>query len=163
MLPTKWRVFQVVCVIQMLMAAFHAAYSFLLMLITARILFYGMQVVAFISVLLFANLGSSILNYNYPDKPVIDKQRKQFNLLYIINFLVLSFLVSHLYIEVSDVTILFFMEGVFGDFLFLLLPSIFYLLIVAGQVAMLVGMFKLRREIFQRFYAEANNMASQES
>src|SRR5690349_12151834 len=89
---TFWKVFRFLCIIQLMLVAFLGIRSFGLLFSRESTLLYLVNTAAYTLVFLFVYQGLSILNYNYPDQPLSAKQKRMFNVLYLINFILIAFL-----------------------------------------------------------------------
>jgi hypothetical protein len=116
-----------------------------------RPVFHSIEIIASTLMFLFLYQGLSLLNYNYPDVPLSDKQKRQFNLLYLVNFLMIAFLFSLVVNEYRIMMPLFvFVSNNFRSSLTISGFFIFTTLIFLFHLIFLAGMYKLRREIYQR-------------
>src|SRR4051812_37276640 len=91
-ITTSWKIFRAVCIVQMILVAFQGMLSFSSLFYKTHILQSLISAVAYAFVFLFVYQGLSILNYNYPDIPLTVKQKRSFNILYLVNFLLIAFL-----------------------------------------------------------------------
>jgi len=119
------------------------------------------EVAMFISIIFFTFLASSILNNNYPDQPVMDRQKRQFNQQYILNFFALAFLIAFLITEIRQLIYILNLGFNFqSSFWLLFIPSFYFLVLVINQILILVGMVKLRRELLRNFYEQASHITN---
>jgi hypothetical protein len=98
-------------------------------------------------------LALNIINNNYPDTPVTGKQKTNFNRLFLLNFLFLVFLFGIIiaeYRELSSVAELF-SRTVFQLPFNLYIPFLIHLFILFFQLAILYGLYELRRELYFNF------------
>src|SRR5262245_2523761 len=91
-LTSLWKAFRTICIVQLILVAFEGMLSF-------RELFYSVNawvglinIIAYALVFIFVYHGLSMLNYNFPDVPLSPKQKRWFNILYLINFILIAFL-----------------------------------------------------------------------
>src|SRR5437016_4358894 len=91
-LSTFWKIFRVVCIVQLLLVAFQGMFSISRLFYRHSIFLSMIEIITYTLVFLFVYQGLSLLNYNYPDVPLSPKQKRSFNGLFIINFLLIAFL-----------------------------------------------------------------------
>ena len=149
-LPVSWKNFRVLCILQLLMVATRMMMSLSRLFLGHQVLLHLIEIIVYALVFIFLYQGLSILNYNYPDIPLSDRQKKRFNILFIVNFLLISFLFGEV---VSEWRVLAPVIGfVSNEFKTLLSLSTFFLLtaiMFIFHLIFLAGMFKLRRAIYQ--------------
>jgi len=149
-LTTSWKLFRVCCIIQLVLVA-------LLLMLGLRGLFFSLKIVYPITELLcygvmflFVYMGLSLLNYNYPDTPLTPRQRRNFNWLFLINFLLIAYLFGQLVSEwklvVPWITLV---KAKYSDYLSALTMLVINILVFVLHVVFLGGMFKLRRVIHE--------------
>lgn len=148
----RWKLFRVVCILQMMAAAF--------IIITSLISFFEnalfssfTRIFLFLLIISFTILAVSILNNNYPDVPVAGKQKRSFNILFLLNFLFLTFLFGFIIAEFRSVKQLTDSTGlsIFRFPLSLWLPLAIYTIVLIFQLVILYGMYLLRRELYSNF------------
>lgn len=146
-MPVGWRLFRALCFFLLLASGLEGVFSLLR-------LFYGHFGTAFIGLLaytlqyLFLLMGLSLLNQHYPDRGLRRDQKSRFNLLFVLNFMVISFFFARLIAEYrSTVPVLLAHEG--GSISVLLAGYSLYSasFIFIGHLAFLYGMFMLRRHL----------------
>ena len=148
-MPLRWKLFRIVCILQMLSASVFA-------IIGLINLFKSGGFSAIITILLFSLiflqtiLAINILNNNYPDTPVTGRQKTNFNRLYLLNFLFLVFLFGFIFSEYRQLHSLSVLIGKsifelpFEFFIYL----ITHLIILIFQFIILYGLYQLRRELY---------------
>lgn len=147
---TFWKIFRVLCIVQLILVAFLGVRSFGLLFTRDNVLLYFVNTIAYTMVFLFVYQGLSILNYNYPDQPLSPKQKRVFNLLYLINFILIAFLFAQVVNDwwmvrfvfdpaIAKSTAWYVMTA------FLLMSWVIFII----HLITLGGMFKLRRHIYQ--------------
>ena len=106
--------------------------------------------IAYSCVFLFVYHGLSMLNYNYPDIPLSPKQKRWFNILYLVNFLLIAFLFAQIVNTWWMGELIVHSARVVNRFWFML-TSQFLLAWFIFTIHLLVlgGMFRLRRLIYQ--------------
>jgi hypothetical protein len=159
----RWKLFRFVCILQMILVACQV-FMYIAALFTGRNLFYNLLVIAiFCIMVIFIYHGLSILNYNYPDTPLTVRQKRTFNWLFLINFLLIAFLFARVINDWWIIPFLFGAEVEFGSGLFFLTPFLLSIFIFAFHLILLTGFYMLRRTIHQRTITgwyqqfEANN------
>lgn len=147
---TFWKVFRVLCIVQLILVAFLGVKSFGQLFTRENTLLYLVNTAAYTMVFLFVYQGLSILNYNYPDQPLTAKQKRMFNLLYLVNFILIAFLFARV---VNDWWMVRFVfdpvivksTGWYTMTAFLLMSWLIFII----HLITLGGMFKLRRFIHE--------------
>jgi hypothetical protein len=147
-LPGKWRIFKAVCILQMVMVIF-------LLVISVSGVFYGGNVGwrifesgCYGLMMIFLYKGFSILNDNYPETPLEVKQKKTFNILFLLNFLLISFLFAKVVVQVRNIVNMPDLSLYdTRSKLLILLPLVIATLVFSLHIIFLGGMFQLRRLI----------------
>lgn len=147
-----WKLFRAICIVQLILVAFKGMLSFGEVFYQSNVAVGIIDIIAYTAVFVFVYNGLSMLNYNYPDVPLSPKQKRWFNILYLINFILIAFLFAQVVNNwwmtsfvfdknsfSSNKSAWFFAAG-------LLLVSWFVFII---HFVFLAGMFKLRRHIYQ--------------
>ena len=149
-LPGKWRIFKALSIIQMITVIF-------MLVISIGGIFYGDNVfwrvfegLCYALMLIFLYQGFSILNDHYPDTPLSLSQKRNFNILFLINFLLIAFLFAKVVVQwrfVKSIIAGFTLEprGQFLVFLPFILASLIFIL----NVVHLAGMYRLRIAIHE--------------
>ena len=107
-------------------------------------------VVSYALVFLFLCQGLSILNDNYPDTPLTLSQKRRFNLLFLVNFILIAFLfakvvgVWQLFPLINMTTIM--RSNILFSLVFLVLQTVFVFIF---HLLFLFGMYRLRQQIYQ--------------
>jgi hypothetical protein len=159
-MPGRWKVFRIMCVLQVLIAGLCAGYSFFYMLFLPT-LFNVLDAFCFTAVGLFAALGISLINRNYPDIPPEGAQKRYFNWLYLINFFLIAYLAAHVYSEKTAVAVAFLYAANGLGILWLILPVIMYFMMFLLQIYILFRMFRLRRELYANYIRVIDNLGEQ--
>lgn len=106
--------------------------------------------VAYALIFLFVYHGLSILNYNYPDTPLSPRQKRLFNILYLINFILIAYLFAQVVNNWWLVSLIFDPENPFKNYrLIWTALLLFSWLIFIIHLIILAGMFRLRRFIHE--------------
>jgi hypothetical protein len=151
-MSTGWKIFRVVCVLQMILAA--------LILFSTLVDFFRyasfgdvFKLLLFLLIMLLSIFAVNTLNNNYPETPITGSQKKNFNRLFLLNFLFLAVLFGLLFAEyrlVSGLATLFnkpILELPFKFHLMLL----GYLTSLIFQFVILYGLYELRRILYMNF------------
>lgn len=151
-LTTSWKIFRSVCIVQLILVAFKAMMSFGQVLFRGNALVGLINVVAYALVFVFVYHGLSMLNYNYPDVPLSQKQKRWFNILYIINFILIAFLFAQVVNSWWMLKFVFDTETYqgFKRYWFTITAHLlFSWVIFIIHFVFLAGMFRLRRFIHE--------------
>jgi hypothetical protein len=151
-MPLRWKIFRAICIVQLLLASLTLLQSLFYLF-----LYFSFRSIAglmlFTAIMFLCILGMNLVNNNYPDEPVQGSQKKNFNRLFLLNFLLLSFLFGFIIAEfnalkqfASTVALTFFRLP-FGAFVMLTA----YLLMLIFQLAILYGLYRLRLELYSNF------------
>ncbi|MBC7948829.1 MAG: hypothetical protein H7Y42_13150 [Chitinophagaceae bacterium] len=148
----KWKIYRIVCILQMLASSIFAIIALIDFLRHANVGDF-MRFVLFTSMFLLTILATNILNTNYPDVPVTGRQKTNFNRLFLLNFLFLVFLFGIIFADYRQLAalaellarpILKLPIELFGSL-------IINLAILAFQLYILYGLYELRRELYFNF------------
>lgn len=116
----------------------------------SKIIYPLTETLAYGIMFIFVYMGLSLLNYNYPDQPLTPKQRRNFNWLFLVNFLLVAYLFGQLISEwrrvIPWITLV---EGSFRVYLSLLTMLVMNFVIFILHIVFLGGMYQLRRVIHQ--------------
>ena len=147
---TFWKVFRFLCIIQLILVAFQGIKYFGQLFSRENTLLQLVNMAAYTMVFLFVYQGLSILNYNYPDQPLSAKQKRSFNILYLVNFILIAFLFARVVNDWWMVRYVFDPNiakstGWYTMTAFLLISWLIFII----HLIALGGMFKLRRFIHE--------------
>lgn len=147
-----WKLFRILCILQMLATVYFAITS-LIDLLQRGSFYFFFQAVVFASASLLAIFALNILNNNYPDTPVAGTQKTIFNWLFLLNFLLLAFLFGLVIAEYREVNLLCELTGksLFSLPSDLFLLFIIYAIILIFQLIILYCLYMLRRQIYINF------------
>jgi hypothetical protein len=151
-MPLRWKLFRLVCVLQILLVVGIGGYSFIMIFLSGSHFYYFLNAIAFVMMMLLANLGLGVLTNNYPDEPIVDAQKSRFNWLFLLNFLLISFSSAHIVAEyrfLNEISV--FSESITRLPIKLLGQLILYLFIFIFHLIILYGLFFLRREIYANY------------
>lgn len=149
-LPGNWRIFKALSIIQMIMVSF-------MLVISIGGIFYGENIlwrlfegVCYGLMMIFLYQGFTILNDNYPNTPLSLSQKRNFNILFLLNFLLIAFLFAKVVVQwrfVRSFTTGLTLEArsQFLVFLPLIMASLLFIL----NVVHLAGMYRLRTMLYQ--------------
>ena len=160
MLPRRWKIFRIVCIMQVIFAGFSAGLSFIYFMQS----FSGMQalnMIGFTFIALFASLGLSLVQNNYPDTLLSTSQKKYFNFQYLFNLLLVSFIIAHIYSE-RWILMLTGVDLSWYQALMVYMPITMNVLIFAFQLRILYGMFRLRRELYANYLKLVDEIANEQ-
>lgn len=122
---------RIVCIIQLILAVFQCFFS-LIGLLSGQFIFL-LQAIAFALIALLPIFTFILIGNNFPDKIIAGKQRKNFNRIFLINFLMIAFLFGFFFrdlrhvqaiVKGTDLSIfqlnIFFLGGLIISFIMLL-------------------------------------------
>ena len=107
-----------------------------------------LQAIAFGFIAALAILAFKISNNNYPDKPIEGDQKKYFNRLFLINFLLIAFLFGFVFRDYRDASLqskAFDLES--GPSLIFFIPFIMSCCVLLFHFSILYGLYWLRQHI----------------
>jgi len=151
-MPIKWKIYRVICIVQMLAASVFA--------ITSLINFFRwgglgeiLRVILFVSIFLLTILALNIINNNYPDVPITGRQKTNFNRLFLLNFLFLVFLFGIIFSEFRELRALaeLINRPIFVLPFEMFIPGLVSLVMLIFQFIILYGLYELRRELYLNF------------
>lgn len=148
-LSPQWKLFRVLCIIQLVLVAFQMMLSVSGIFFRPRIIYPITESIAYGVIFFFVYIGLSMLNYNYPDTPLTAKQKRNFNWLFLINFLLIAYLFAQLIAEWRRVPWTYLSDATTSFLISFLATLVLALLIFIGHLLFMAGMFKLRRVIYQ--------------
>lgn len=151
-MPLKWKLLGFVCIAQILLTAYYSIRS-LISMFQLNDIFFLFQSLIFVLVSWLSILTINILNNNYPDKPVAGGQKRTFNWLFLLNFLLLSFIFSLVFDEYRGLRIMaeLFKRSVYSMPLGSFIPLLVNLAILIFQFIILYSLYSLRRSIYRNF------------
>ncbi|MET0243016.1 MAG: hypothetical protein ABW174_06095 [Flavitalea sp.] len=149
-LPGQWRVFKGFSIVQMVLVTFFLVVSISGALSTANVLWRMIESVCYGFMLIFLYQGFTILNDNYPDTALSLRQKRSFNIFFLINFLLIAFVFAKLINQWRWARVLMFENELTTRSTVLvatpLLMSVFTFLL---HIMYLAGMYRLRVLIHQ--------------
>ena len=164
-LTARWKIFRFICFLQMIAVALQLLFS-VGGLFLARIFllsFFASIIYGFILVFLYQAI--SILNYNYPDTSISPRQKKYFNILYLFNFLFITFLFAQVINSWrTTITLLHLFTGHFIYYVLIIFELMMMLFIFLTHLYFLINMYALRRlihknseETWEQQFSESEN------
>ena len=159
---TSWKIFRAFCIVQLILVAFKGILSFSQLFYQRNILISCVDIIAYGLVFLFVYNGLSMLNYNYPDIPLSPKQKRTFNILYLINFILISFLFAQVVNNWWLVPFVFKPGSVSKNYWYIMTAQLlFSWIIFIIHLVFLAGMNQLRRFIHQNTISSWYNQFEQ--
>jgi len=153
-LTAGWKLFRVICIIQMIVVSLELILS-VGGLFNQKFFFYSLfSTLIYFVILIFLYQGLSLINYNYPDTPLSPRQKKSFNWLYLLNFLLIAFLFGQIVNEWRTTIPIWLIldeanEVSLSDYLFYGYSFLIAILLFIFHIIFLGGMYNLRRLIYQ--------------
>jgi hypothetical protein len=144
--------FRLVCLAQLILSAWYAITSLLSLFSTGAFIFL-IQAICYFFIGWLPVFALSLFGTNYPDKPVIGSQKKVFNRLFIINFLLLCFLFAFIFREYRLLAVLIS----YTNNSFWSLPIDFYreffiyISMLIFHLVILFGLYRLRVSLADNF------------
>lgn len=145
--------FRIVCFLQMIITVFLAFKSVIYLFATGYFYFF-LQSFFFLLMASLAILGLSLMGSNYPDRPVIGKQKAVFNWLFLLNFLLIAFLFGLVFSEYNRLAVIGHVlnKPVFSLPFRLLIDWLTNVTILLFQFSILYGLYTLRRQLYINSY-----------
>jgi len=143
-----WKIFRAICIVQLILVAFKGILSFSQLFYSGNKLLNFIDIIAYALMFLFVYHGLSILNYNYPDIPLTQKQKRSFNILFLINFIFIAFLFAQVVNNWWLIPFLFNSKDISNKVWYTLIaqPLISWTIFII-HLLFLAGMYQLRRFI----------------
>jgi hypothetical protein len=161
-MPVRWKIFQVICIMQLVFSALHVGYSFIWLFARASV-FDVLEIACFLGIALFSSQGVSIINYNYPDVLIEGRQKRNFNILYLFNFFMVSFLAALLIREFRQSAYIWSYDLSFLNKIIYSFELVLYLFMFVFEIIILYGMFRLRRLIYANYHKNLGELVSGEA
>lgn len=155
-MPLRWKLFRILCIFQLILVSFVLIRLMLTHFLPFRVITLLLGLVYLLAFLLAA-LGGTLINSNYPDTPVVGPQKRWFNRLFLLNFLMLS---VHFGRVIADIRSLQRILDLF-DFAHASVPWRVWAelslnpVMLIFQLLILFGLYKLRRELSANFAARS--------
>ena len=140
-------ILRIVCITQILIAIF-LCFSSLFGLLMGSGIMSLLQAIAFGFIAALPVLTITIYNKNYPDKSIEGRQKKYFNRIFLINFLLIAFLFGFVFRDYRDAIVQSRSLGLgSGVYLVFFIPFILSCCILIFHFSILYGLYWLRRQI----------------
>ncbi|HEU5164350.1 MAG TPA: hypothetical protein VFU29_02350 [Chitinophagaceae bacterium] len=140
-------ILRIVCIIQILIAIFLCISSLFGVLMGSGIMSL-LQAIAFGFIAALPILTIAVYNKNYPDKIIEGRQKKYFNRIFLINFLLIAFLFGFVFRDYRDAIVQSRSLGLgSGVYLAFFIPFILSCCILIFHFSILYGLYCLRRQI----------------
>jgi hypothetical protein len=134
-------ILRIVCIIQILIAIFECLFSFTGLVLEGEFILL-LQSIASAFIAIFSIITFSISNNYFPDKIIEGRQKKKFNRIFLINFLLISFLFGLVFRDYKDYRNAVKLSHVFtvtGNYM----PLVPYLISLIISCAMLIFHFSI--------------------
>ena len=147
--------FRIICFIQMLVTVY-LCFSSLISLFKSGEFYFALETSFFLLMASLAIFGINLYNTNYPDRPVVGRQKSVFNWLFLLNFLLLAFLFALFFSSYSQLQSVAILLGrsFFTLPVRLLLTFLIPFSLLAFQFIILYGLYTLRRKLYENFNAK---------
>ena len=138
---------RIICIIQALIAIV-LCFTSLFGLLTGGGFMLLLQAIAFGFIAALPILTFTIYNNNYPDKLIEGRQKKNFNRIFLINFLLIAFLFGFVFRDYRDAILQSRSFGLSsGPYLVFFIPFMISFCTLIFHFSVLYGLYWLRREI----------------
>ena len=150
-----WQVFRIICLLQMLATTLYT-FSNLTNLFNKGQFQYFLEAIAFGLLGALSVFALSVLNSNYPDKPISGSQKTTFNWLYLLNFLLLAFLFGLFFSSINSLqeTATLVGRGIFSLPISEWVPTLIWTGILLFHFIILYGLYILRRLLFMNHHLQ---------
>ena len=138
-------ILRIICVVQIMFAMF-SCFSSLIGFLSGDLIFL-LQALAFGLIAALPVLAFTILNNNFPDKPIDGRLRKNFNRLFLVNFLLVSFLSGFVFVDYRQAMHLSKITGTYQPYIEFFIPFIVSCTMLIFHLGILYGLYWLRRHI----------------
>jgi hypothetical protein len=151
-MPLRWKSFRIICILQLVIAVFILFNSAIRVVFDLSFTDIA-ECILFLLIMLLAIFAINLVNNNYPDTPVTGTQKKNFNRLFLANFIFLAFLFGFIIAEFKSLQD--YADGINRsvsdlDFEFFTMLTA-YLVTLIFQFVILYGLFVLRRLLYLNF------------
>ena len=137
---------RIICILQTLIAIVRCLTSLFGLLMGGGFMLL-LQAIAFGFIAALSILTIAIYNNNYPDKPVDGRQKKYFNRIFLINFLLIAFLFGFVFRDYQDAILQSGSLDSVSEPLVFFIPFIISCCILIFHFSILYGLYWLRRQI----------------
>lgn len=144
--------FRLVCVAQVILTTWFGIISLLNLFQTGAFI-YLLQAVCYFFICWLPVFALSLFSNNYPDKPVVGSQKKIFNRLFILNFLLTSFLFAFVFQEYRSLSAIAYLTGLsfFEVFPEIFVEFVVYIGMLIFHLLILYGLYQLRISLADNF------------
>ena len=149
---TGWKIYRIVCVLQMIAAAF-ILFSTLFDFFRHASFGDVFKLLLFLLVMLLSIFAVNLLNNNYPETPVTGNQKKTFNRLFLLNFIFLAVLFGLIIAEFRAVKAIAILlnKSMFSLHFATFVMLLVYIVVLVFQFVILYGLYDLRRLLYVNF------------
>ncbi len=138
-------ILRIICAIQLVLAIFKCFTSLASLLTDWEVIFL-VQALAYAIIAALPVRVFIILSVNFPDKPIVGKQRKSFNRIFLINFLLIAFLFGFIFYEFKKEATIAAQAGLVHPIFFI--NVWISILMLAFHFIILYALFWLRSHIY---------------
>jgi len=139
-------ILRIICILQALIAIF-LCFASLFSLLTDGGFMSFLEALSFAFVAALPILAFTIYNNNYPDKLIEGRQKKYFNRIFLINFLLIAMLFGFVFRDYKDAVMISNLPGFkSGSYLFFI-PFMVSCIVLIFHFCILYGLYWLRRHI----------------
>ena len=138
-------VLRIICILQTLIAIVQCFTSLFGVLMGSFMML--LQSIAFGFIAALPILTFTVYNNNYPDKLIEGRQKKNFNRIFLINFLLIAFLFGFVFRDYRDASLQSRSFNSVSDPLIFFIPFIVSCCILIFHFGILYGLYWLRRQI----------------
>ena len=133
----------------------YLCFSSLISLFKSGEFYFALETCFFLLMASLAIFGLNLYNTNFPDRPVVGRQKSVFNWLFLLNFLLLAFLFALFFSSYSQLQSIAILLGrsFFTLPVRLLLTFLIPFSLLAFQFIILYGLYTLRRKLYENFNA----------
>jgi hypothetical protein len=145
-------ILRIVCIIQILIAVFQCLSSFTGLVLNGEFIFL-LQSIAFAFIAILPIITFNISNNYFPDKIIEGKQKKNFNRIFLTNFLLISFLFGFVFQDFNSyrnsvrISHIFSVEGNYRPLVSYLISLIISFTMLILHLSILYGHYWMRRYI----------------
>ena len=147
-LTVRWKIFRLLCIFQLLALAYPLVIEISALFDGRNTLRDLINIICYGIVFLYVCFGLSVLSENYPDTPLTTTQKRRFNVLFLLNFVLIAFLFSKVVNAWWIVPFLFdshySWKGIPFIYVLAIMITLFAFLF---HLFFLYGMYRLRKQI----------------
>ena len=139
-------ILRIICILQALIAIF-SCFASLFDLLTGGGFISLLQAIAFGFIAALPILTFTIYNNNYPDKLIEGRQKRLFNRIFLINFLLIALLFGFVFRDYKDAVMISKLPGFKSRSNLFFIPFIVSCIVLVFHFSILYGLYWLRRQI----------------